>query len=90
MQLVLRSKGKLAAGNSKFLKMAGLGLVNCPILSVLWLAVTLIACNYGWAGAASPLSISETLVFGPGFQENTTSLPLNYFFIQARDSTGAK
>lgn len=65
-------------------------MADVPILGLSWTVVALLATWCGRAEASSLLSTSETLVYGPGLHEDTSSLPLNYFFIQARDSTGVK
>ena len=62
-------------------------------LSLLWKsAVGLLFVLQGTVETAgkTSISVSKTLVFGPGVGKDTTSLPLNYFFIQARDSSGDK
>ena len=56
------------------------------------LAVVSIVVNYqgqGWASKPR-LDVSKTLVFGPGVHKRTSFLPLNYFFLQARNSAGEK
>lgn len=54
-----------------------------------WFALLWVVC-LSLRRASSLLDVSETLVFGPGVQEVTSTLPINYFFIQARDSDGKK
>lgn len=64
------------------------------VLALRILAAILILSHYQVSvpvhAASSLLSTSETLVFGPGLYEDTTALPINYFYIQARDREGKK
>lgn len=60
------------------------------IFSLLWTVVALLVATDGRAEASSPLSAANTLLFGPGLHKDTATLPLNYFFIQGRDSAGTK
>ena len=58
--------------------------------SLLWVTGAVFLSAHVGAEGSSSISVSETLLFGPGLHSDSTSLPLNYFFIQARDSDGAK
>lgn len=58
--------------------------------SLLWVTGAVFLSIHVGAEGSSLLSASQTLLFGPGLHRDSTSLPLNYFFIQARDSDGVK
>lgn len=55
--------------------------------AILW---AFVALSHVAVEASPPVSASKTLLFGPGLGKDTSYLPLNYFFIQARDASGKK
>lgn len=54
---------------------------------ILWALALLVSAVRGSEGS---ISVSQTAVYGPGTRGVTTSLPISYFFIQAKDTNGEK
>ena len=90
----MKVEGHVLAGDSNFTtavswKGLKMDLERC----FLSLACVFLLCVLQGAEEVSgktSISVSKTLVFGPGVGKATTPLPLNYFFIQARNNKGEK
>lgn len=52
--------------------------------------VAFLACLIVRGTSPPPISPSKTSLWGPGLHRETTSLAINYFYIQARDSLGER
>ena len=62
----------------------------CVSLSALLLAVGALCISFRTCQAAPALSLSRTRIYGPAIHPKRSSLPINYFYIQAVDTDGNK
>lgn len=66
-------------------------LYRCSDSLRLLLAFLCVLCTLCWRSEARPaLSLSATRVYGPGIHPKRSSLPINYFYVQAVDTDGNK
>ena len=62
----------------------------CIKKRALVLAVSALYASLRLCEAAPTLSLSHTVIYGPAVHPKRCSLPVNYFYVQAKDTDGNK